>query len=267
MFEVKVVADSISATGNRITTLSMEYPRFIHAEFMTHRVFSRNASSSRAIPIKKMMERVRTNPAMPVWWGKNVAGMQAPEELDADSIVAAKNCWLLTRDLVLNMVEHLDDLGLHKQLSNRLIEPWMHINTIVTSTEFENFDNLRDHSAAQPEMRELCVQMKKARAESTPVLRDDWHLPYVTYDERITLPLLTLVKLSVARCARVSYLNHEGTLDNAKDIALYDDLRNNGHMSPFEHQATPKEGWSGNFRGWHQHRKDIPNERIRPAAK
>jgi hypothetical protein len=165
------------------------------------------------------------------------------------------------------MVEHLDDLGLHKQLSNRLMEPWMHINTIVTSTEFENFDNLRDHSAAQPEMRELCVQTKKARAESTPVLRDDWHLPYITAEDREFCETSTLIKLSVARCARVSYLNHEGVVDFAKDIALYDDLLRNGHMSPFEHQATPKEGRSGNFLGWHQHRKDIPNERVHPAAK
>ena len=96
--EVKVIADSISESGKRITTFQLKYPRFIHSEVMTHRVFSRNASSSRAIPVKKMIEQVRNNPAMPIHWGANQSGMQAKNELNECFRKEVGRVWLGTAE-------------------------------------------------------------------------------------------------------------------------------------------------------------------------
>jgi thymidylate synthase ThyX len=185
---VKVVADSIGDT--RITTLQLVYPRFILAELNTHRVFSRNSSSSRAIPINKMIEMVRKNPAMPIHWGKNQPGMQAKKELDEEDKVNVQALWLEAADRMTQIALEMNDYGCHKQVVNRILEPFQFMNTIVTSTEWDNFFKLRDHEDAQPEIRELAQCMKKAIESSTPINRssgngkDAWHLPYVTDEER-----------------------------------------------------------------------------------
>lgn len=267
MFSATVVADSVSSAGKRITTLSLAYPRFIHSEFMTHRAFSRNAASSRAIPIKKMLDEIRNNPAMPVWWGKNQKGMAAEEELDEENKKVAIATWLQLRDLAVLYCERLEAIGLHKQLTNRLIEPWQHMATVVTSTEWENFKRLRIHKKAQPEFKELAGLMREAVERHTPVLlrAGEWHLPYVPTKETWTNTIHTCIKYSVARCARVSYKTHEGEIDPAKDVIRFWELLSSGHMSPFEHQASPHADpnhRSGNFLGWNQYRKFIPNEAI-----
>lgn len=241
-----------------------------NCEFMTHRVFSRNASSSRAVPVRKMLDHIRNNPSMPVWWGKNQPGMQAKEEMDPFSKERAKEKWLeACRDAVRH-AQDMMEMGVHKQIANRLIEPFAHINTIVTATEWDNFYNLRCHPDAQPEIQALATIMKKQFQDSNPrsLFWEEWHLPYISNAELgdATITVDSLIKYCVARCCRVSYMNHDGTNpDPAKDLDLHDKLLASGHLSPFEHAAKPalkRDEWHGNFRGWIQYRKLIPGESV-----
>lgn len=260
----KVIEDSISKNGHRITTLQLVYPRFIHSEFMTHRAFSRNSMSSRAIPVAKMIEQVRNDPAMPTHWGKNQPGMQAREELGEDDIVAARSQWRRAAIDAADRAENLSDLGAHKQIVNRILEPFQWMHTIVTATDWMNFFGLRDHPDAMPEMAELARCIRDARDESGPKMLVDgeWHLPFVSTDQALMesdYPYSVLCKASAARCARVSYLNHDGTAPTIeKDIELANRLASSVpiHASPFEHQATPiGHGMRNrNFTGWMQHR-------------
>lgn len=269
MITAKVIEDSVSDDGIRLTTLQLCYPRFIHSEFMTHRVFSRSASSSRAIPVKKMIEQVRTNPAMPVHWGKNQPGMQAHEQLTGKSLELVISEWGMAAKCAADIAEMLTELGLHKQVANRILEPFQHIHVVVTATEWDNFFNLRCHPDAQPEMRVLAETMRDAMGASLPksVGEGQWHLPYVSEEERADESLKhgDVLKLSTARCARVSYMKHDGTKPNIEeDIALHDKLVGSVplHASPAEHSATPMpeyldNRWSGNFHGWIQYRKTL----------
>ena len=267
MTEAKVIEDSISLEGKRITTLQVKFHRFILPEFNTHRVFSRNFSSSRAIPTTKLIEQVSTDPAMPVYWGKNQAGMQAKEELIGEDYDNARDNWLLSAKLAARMATNLLESKAHKQITNRVLEPYMRVTGIVTSTEWDNFFSLREHPDAQPEIHLLAVVMKQALESSTPteLKNDEWHLPYVSKNERrdsFFKPHDMLKKLSVARCCRVSYLKHDGDYPSIdEDLALFTRLVKSVpiHASPLEHQACPgsikhKELW-GNFNGWIQYRK------------
>ena len=264
----KVVEDSLSVDGIRLTTLQLRYPRFIHAEFLTHRLFSRNASSSRAIPVNKMLAQVWNDPAAPLHWGQNQAGMQAQTELTGWRRTAAKLVWRFSGRFMCGFVWAGMKLGMHKQIANRLLEPWQFISVIVTATEWDNFFLLRDHKDAQPEIRALAKVMREAMNESSPkILRiGEWHLPYVNQAERDEFQPALLAKLSAARCARVSYLTHEGKPPElGKDLELYDRLvgANPIHASPVEHQATPAFNYdhqSGNLRGWQQYRKMVEAE-------
>lgn len=294
----RVICDSFSKRlGTRITTMELEYPRFIHAEFMTHRVFSRNASSSRAIPVAKMIRDIKDNPAMPIHWGKNEPGMQAHEEHDALISIPTETggcmdagpeaAWLTARDMAVTMAEAFAAAGYHKQIVNRILEPFTHIRVVVTATQWNNFFALRDHPDAQPEIRELAIQMREAMeaSEPTELACGEWHLPYVTDSDRdrmqdwlmkrrITRDIPPsrerneyLCALSAARCARVSYLNHDGTAaELEKDLDLYHRLvqANPPHMSPCEHQATPMEthGRSANFHDWIQFRTTIHGNTV-----
>lgn len=276
MIDVKVIADSLSANGNRITTLQLEYPRFIHGEFMTHRVFSRNAASSRAIPVSKMISQVWNVPAMPVYWGANQAGMQAKSELTGWRKTCAKTLWTLQGKANCAFAWVFIKLGLHKQLANRGLEAWQNMKVVVTATEWENFFALRCHPDAQPEMQTLANAMRSAIESSVPVRRE-YHLPYVRDEEIQTLGLegtpstqagmlRLLGPLSAARCARVSYLKHDGTQPNAEDdLKLFKRLVGNQpiHASPTEHQAiAARHGGSfhRNLRGWVPFRVMIEQE-------
>lgn len=263
MIEARVIEDSISEGGKRITTMQVKFHRFILPEFNTHRVFSRNFSSSRAIPTKKLLEQVRDDPAVPVHWGKNQAGMQAAEELEGDALKNAKFSWKRSAESAAAMAEIMSDLGAHKQIVNRIIEPYLWANGIVTSTEWDNWFELRAHEDAQPEIHELALRMREAMAASTPKLlkQSEWHLPYVSVEERQTMETSLVQKISAARCCRVSYLKHDGTAPNVEeDLKLFDRLAGAVplHASPLEHQATPMQNKtlsSGNFFGWTQYRK------------
>lgn len=270
MIKAEIIADSLHPTGaSRLTTFLLTYPRFVHAEFMTHRMFSRNASSSRAIPVKKQIQAVIDNPAIPIAFLKNKAGMQGGDPLPDESSFLAKQTWLKTRDAVVSYAYQLSDLEVHKQYANRILEPWAHITVVCTATDYANFFALRIHPMAMPEMQELAGQMYSAMEANAPVRRtlDDWHLPFVSDLERDTLNLDEQVKCSVARCARVSYLNHEGKAPSLEeDLALYDRLvgAHPIHASPAEHQATVYLlEYTANFYGFRSHRSLLANENIR----
>lgn len=262
-FSAKIIADSVSEKGFRITTMELRYPRFIHSEFMTHRAFSRNASSSRAIPVSKIIQDVLVDPAMPVYWGKNQPGMQAHQELTGIELDLAKAHWLTARDNAVELARKMIDDGAHKQIVNRILEPWAHIKVVVTATEWANFYQLRRHPDAQPEMQTLAEAMWLAYGNSIPITLPvgRWHLPYVWETHLMDHDL---IKASVARCARVSYWTHDGkSPDFHADIKLHDRLIGAVpmHASPAEHQALSHEGskeHQANFRGWLQYRQMLP---------
>jgi thymidylate synthase ThyX len=295
-FDAKVLADSRSPAGHRLTTLEATFPRFVLAEFNTHRVFSRNSASSRAIPIAKQLRRVLEDPYVPIEFGSNQPGMQAGPPLAGEAKELAEREWLSARDDAVRRVLGLvagpgevaasDDplqvlerveaatkarerpaewLNVHKQVANRLLEPFMWHTVIVTATEWDNFWNLRCHPDAQPEIRLVAERMRDAVAGSEPteVAPGEWHLPLIRPEDREQIASLEdLVKVSAGRCARVSYLTHDGRRDLQADLDLHDRLLTSGHMSPLEHPARPlgDDEWCGNFRGWRSYRKEIAGE-------
>jgi thymidylate synthase ThyX len=300
-FDAKVLADSLSPAGHRLTTLEATFPRFVLAEFNTHRVFSRNSASSRAIPIAKQLRRVLEEPYVPIEFGSNQPGMQAGPALGGGKRDAAEREWLRARDdavrRVLGLVADPDEisadedplealgrieeairnrtqparwLNVHKQVANRLLEPFMWHTVIVTATEWDNFWNLRCHPDAQPEIRLIAETMRTATEASAAVELDldDWHLPLIGPEDREQVASVEdLIRISAGRCARVSYLTHAGKRDLDADIELHDRLLESGHMSPLEHPARPltadelaEDEWSGNFHGWRSYRKEIAGE-------
>lgn len=290
MIKATIIADSISAhTNQRITTFELEYPRFILAELNTHRVFSRNSASSRAIPIDKMIEQVNTNPAYPIHWGLNQSGMQAKDE--QAEVAYCLNAWIEAKNRAIESAKELQELGLHKQIVNRVLEPFQMMKTLVTATDYANFFNLRCHKDAQPEIKQLADLMYQAMQESKPeVLQaDEWHTPYVNHKRTIDgliycvgdkpVGLATAIMVSCSCSAQVSYRKNDISIDKA--IKIYDKLVGSEpkHLSPFEHCATPIDPsdeelagithWfrdesgitscSGNFTNWVQYRQLIPN--------
>lgn len=285
-----VIAHSVSEGGKDLATLQLCYPLPIHGEVMTHRVFSRNARSSRAVPIRKMLEEVRTNPWVPKFIGADKPGMVAGEELtggDRDLFIQE---WLAAAADAAARAENMLAFSPHKQLVNRVLGPYLMMHTVLSSTEWENFFQLRLAPDAEPHMRELAQCIFDALGFSTPKLlhAGDWHLPYIDDEDREAVHQLrgslwierglsqetTLVRMSVARCARVSYrvfdADRKPTID--EDLALAKRLDESGHWSPFEHQATPDHGsWNapdlhGNFTGWVQNRKLRELDRLEAAA-
>lgn len=289
----KIIKDSISPLGTRLVTLHLRYPRFIHAEFMTHRVFSRNARSSRAVPVAKMIEEVKNDPAIPIHWGRNQPGMQAAEEcnekvhldweevstgigeLPDQRVMSREEAWLWARDKAVEAAEAFMKAGYHKQVANRLLEPFMHIDTLVSSTDWANWNHLRDHEDAEPHIQKLAREIKAAMTNSKPTELDygQWHLPYIEDGEFDNLEIAQ--KVSVARCARISYTPFDGNGSVEAELERYTRLVGSDplHASPAEHQAKPDCGeqtdvsfrWlnphlQGNFTGWIQYRKLLPNE-------
>lgn len=294
MISAKVIADSLAPSGARLTTFLTIYPRFSHADVLRHRLVSHSVGSSRAIPVNKLIEQIRAEPAMPVFWGKNQPGMQASEEFTGLQLDKVKGVWDGAMRSMLTAAEQLTHLGLHKQLVNRIIEPWMPVTDLMSATEWDNFFFLRRDKDAQPEVQALANAMWDAREASIPrrLKAGEWHLPFIESSldafaanddhvaaleylvkhqpEDCAYGLDILKRMSAARCARTSYLNHEGTRDIAKDLELFDRLMLRSrsgkpvHASPTEHvaQATDKLEWSGNFLGFIQWRKTFSSERV-----
>lgn len=273
----KIIADSVGSYGgtqSRLITLQLRYPRIVHSELNTHRVFSRNASSSRAIPVAKMIEQVRNDPAAPYVWTTNKPGMQGDVVTDPALIAKYDQMWIEAANQAADNAEVLMGEGLHKQVVNRILEPFQWISVIVTATEWANWFELRNHKDADPTIKRLAEVMLAAMEASQPkhLIAGEWHLPYVSKEEKSALPIATLVKISAARCARVSYLTHDGEFpDVDKDIALYERLVGSRplHASPIEHQArvinlnNDEIGLNGNFSPlWVQHRKLLETSRL-----
>lgn len=327
MFVKPILSSRSVVTGQILHTIHVRTPRIIWAEWMTHRAFSRNARSSRAVPIEKMIEEVRTIPFVPWHWGKNQKGMQASEEcnetvwnqlvqmpisggpyghpldwkgaIQETTGVDREDAWLMAAERAIQSAEAFMKAGYHKQLVNRLLEPFMWIDGLITSTEWNNFAALRDHEAAEPHFRDHAGLV--AEALKNAVVQDlepgEWHLPYITQEDWVRArvydsPLEFLRKISAARCARISYAPFDGDASFKAEIARYDSLMANPpvHASPVEHQATPDTMseynltmiWDGdkeelidsgmmfdhpkqhgNLPGWIQFRKTIPGEYVR----
>ena len=308
MITARIVLDSIAPAGHRLTTMLLRHPKFIHAEFCRHRSFSLCVSSSRAIPVRKNLEEVRSDElrAAPVYWGAEQKGMTAGGELDP---VNRDMCIHIWREAARDAVVHAERAvaqGLHKSLVNRLLEPFLHVNVLVTATEWLNFFGLRLDKAAQPEIRVLAEEMWKVWNESTPTPMApvvNWHMPFIdsndlqavvdhysargeTHHDAPGVNLHeALIKVSVARCARLSYLSHDTGKRStvAEDLALYAHLIEAVpiHASPAEHIATPDEQYRvrsmaplewrhpelhGNLIGWRQWRKMLPGEACAPLS-
>lgn len=323
--EVQIIADSVGQRSGRITTFELTYPRIIHSEFMTHRLFSRNAMSSRAVPIKKMVELIRTNMAMPVRFGSNQPGMQ-DKGVEHDGMVdvagfcrklTGREAWAIAAKRACDMALSLEEAGYHKQIANRLIEPFQMMKTVMTTTEMENFLWLRVDADADPTIEVLANLMKQALENSDPEWLQPgvWHTPYVDHvygfgpegdahifegycvlDENDRPVMLTeeeALRISASCCGQVSYRRLDSTKDKALDIYTRLVAGKKVHASPFEHQACEveetvedydhpegqllnatwcpsswEEGithvdrdgnfWSGNFKGFIQHRQLIP---------
>jgi hypothetical protein len=293
----KIIAYSKAPSGQLIVTFELEYPRFIHGELMTHRLFSRNAASSRAIPVATIIDQVYNNPAMPIHWGANQAGMQAKSELTSIRKKAAKKLWKIAAKAACRVATAMTRIGLHKQVANRILEPFQTMKTVVTATCFENWFWLRDHADAQPEIRALAVAMLNELDSQEParLSYNDWHMPYFGegyWLEGCGIPLQDALAISSSCCAQVSFRKLDDTLDKARMIYARLVESEPVHASPFEHQAKPmpfdffchdcqtavdwpegathvdRDGnfWSGNFLGWIQHRQLIPNN-VAPRRK
>jgi hypothetical protein len=340
MFQAKIVLDSISPDGHRLTAVAATYPRFIHSEILTHRDRARNAASSRAIPWKKfktgfpvlsvsesafkpdhvaencMMGMILRDPVIPIKWGAEQKGMQAGGEIPLHMAHLAEHLWILARDSALMYADMIANIGqayydvmtgklnlgdyvpmvgendpsiqVHKSLPNRITEPWMWITTLMSATSWRNFFRLRCHPDAEVHFQKIAGMIRDAMASSIPnkLGYGDWHLPYIRPDDYELLQadvladvegaeldamsrevlLGKLKKVSAGRCARLSYLTHEGKRDPQADIDLCDRLINRTddvlHASPLEHvaQCHTADHRSGPFRGWKQFRKEFSNE-------
>lgn len=283
--QARIIGDSRNPAGVRLTSIIATYPRFIHSELMTHRAFSRNAASSRAIPLKKKLLSVEDSPAMPERWGGEQPGMQSGDEIEHPD--KAEQYWLQAKCVSVDTAEKLGNLGLHKSLCNRLLEPFDRITTLITSTHagLSNFFALRAHPAAQPEFQVLAYRMLAEYLDSVPkeLAWGDWHIPQFENapSELAFAHWSDRLKVATARCARLSYLTFDGDFSFTKDIELHDRLAASGHWSPFEHCAKavdtepeePEDLLSykmsnfdvGGLSGWQQYRKQFDNELVAVA--
>jgi thymidylate synthase ThyX len=277
--QATIIADSINPVGDRLTTMVIQFHRFILPEVNTHRMLSKNTSSSRAIPVNKLLEQVEEIEAYPLFWGANCKGMSAKQELSEQDQRKAKMIWRHARLMAVTQVKALmatGESGVHKQTVNRLLEPFLTTTMIISGTNqpstWQNLFNQRCHESAQPEFKALADAMKAAYDASKPDLLQagEWHLPFIELEERQEwknglIDVATLIKVLTGRCARVSYLNHDGKRDIMADIKLHDRLLSSTppHLSPFEHvaQALGKSEARANFTGFESYRFQLERER------
>ena len=284
MIIAEIVQDSINPQNQRLTTFVLNFPRIVLAEFNTHRAFSRNSASSRAIPFEKMLEMVKTNPFIPIKFLKDHKGMQGNEYYFGLEEIQCQKDWLTARDKAIEAA-----VGFYhpvtKQLRNRLLEPFMWHRVIVTASDFENFFALRAHPDAEIHIAELAAQMliEYNKSEPKSLKAGEWHIPFGDKFDKDKLDELFFKlnsaqynypdqieefkkKISVARCARISYWNFEGKDDYEADIKLCDRLFGSipKHLSPTEHVAMSMDdvNWYGNYRGFKQYRKFFKDENL-----
>lgn len=291
------LASHNKATGDTLYTFKLTFPRIILAEVLTHRVFSRNTASSRAIPTKKLRKRVMQDPFVPMFVGKNQKGMQAGDSLDTTSSATVRKLWRWARIPACFAHWCLEKIGVHKQIANRLIEPWMWVEQVCSMTELDNFLKQRAHPAAEPHLQALAYYIqfikdnvdsliRMMREEDVDVVDPDtlrnfgfgllinkvqvlnpgeWHLPFAE-DYDVTEPINSVGRVtSAARCARVSYYLMDGKESTwEEDNKLYEKLAGADpkHLSPLEHPAAAsmESGWAGNYMGFKQLRAFVEND-------
>lgn len=278
MISVKVLADSVSPAKTRMITVEATYPRFIHAQIMTHRALSKNTSSSRAIPAKAFRQAMLDSPAIPVHFGAAQKGMQADQQVA--NTADALDWWLEGMEQAAWHHARGEAMGLHKQILNRILEPYCLVTTIISGTEWNNFFALRVHGehnkSSQHEIDQTARAILTAIDESTPteLKTGQWHAPLVSGDKKdpryVNHTMLPDAEgygpqlVSAARCARVSYMTHDKKIDVKADFELAKKLAQDGHWSPFEHVAMAMEtdtAW-GNVFGFKQLRKFFINENV-----
>lgn len=310
-FRADIISDTISPLWreNRLITMVVNFPRYILPEVNTHRVFSRNSASSRARSIRDTITQVMEDPYVPIFT-RNQKGMSG-EKLSGKTYESAKRYWLHSRDEAVKGALSLllgasyngslkywrewidvyyEDIykndesspeipNVHKQNVNRLLEPFMWHEAIITSSYWDNFFNLRLAPQAQPEIQVLAGKMKKAIDDSDPV-HSHLHIPFVNIEEPDSYSndeIGRMMMISAARCAKISYHNTEdqNQADEESLIAMATKLYGNGHMSPFEHQAIATDrhpmflsflDFSGNLDPvWAQFRHILMNETTRDS--
>lgn len=263
---VNLICDSVNEAGDRLTTFEVKYWRPILPEMNTHRVFSRNAASSRAQPFDaRCKEIIQGNICVPEHWDAEKPGMVGREEF-SDDIKKTINdrIQILARNvtselMALNLwVKNATGDEIHKQYLNRYLEPFCQVTQLISSTEWDNFLKLRTASDAQPEIKDVAILIMDHLMNHKPVERT-LHLPYITNKEFAKFGEETAKKVSVARCARVSYKAYAGEGDFERDMRLFERLKRYGHWSPFEHVALadPENFWPKdhrNYKGWCQYR-------------
>lgn len=276
MITVQIDTDSVHPSGSRLTTFVLTYPRIIHSEFLTH-AFARNAASTRAIPMAKQIDKVKKlGDSVVEFWGKNQSGMQALEQLSEEEAKAGLDYWSCSKDMAIGYAESMLVKKVHKQIAGRILEPFSHITTVMTTEErnLRNFFALRAHKDAQPEFQVLAYRMLDAWLKNNPnkLNYGDWHLPLIT-DKDKELYSDKLLEISVARCCWVSYNKHGKEEFELKDaIERHDSTIQLGHMSVTQHQAKAMDEYcmGGHNRGqfgpaWMQYRKMISNECRTPS--
>ena len=278
----KIVADSINEHGCRLTTFTVIFPRFLLAELNTHRMLSRNSASSRARPFKVMLKDVMEDPFIPIRWMAEHKGMQGTEYLNEEDSQNATATWLQARDAAVAAAKALDGKKVTKQIVNRILEPYLWHEVVITATDLENFFALRYHNDAEIHICELAKVMLDAYNASQPkfLAAGEWHIPFGDQMDEEKLADVAgntnmddlKREIACARCARISYkpFGSEENYDYAADRRLFATLLTGGHVSPLEHVArsmtqhefegTFHKGYCGNFRGFIQYRKTFANE-------
>lgn len=256
----RVIADSVDPWGRRLTTIEARFHRYVLAEVNTHCVFARNSASSRAIPLKKQLDRVLNHLAVPVSFPLEKPGMQGGEELDEFSRNLAENAWRMASRSAHSFAEFLGGIGVHKSVANRLLEPFMWHTAVISSTAWENFFRQRCSPLAQPELRAVAYMMRDVYERSDPTFLDEgmWHMPYLDEDTILEVTsshedgMELLKRISCARVARVSHLTQNGQRDYEEDLNLYDRLVSADpmHASPLEHVARVDP--------WNVHELEVP---------
>lgn len=259
----EIIADSINPWGTRLTTFVLTHHRLIHSEFLTHRALSKNSSSSRAIPVEKMIAKVISDNVYPLYWGQNKKGMSADKEISEELKQIAIEIWDEARLDAIAHARRLVELGIHKQVVNRLLEPFSSITVVCSGTEFQNFFEQRCDRNAQPEIQALANKMKAAYESNKPKECEvgQWHMPFIKPLEDSDLDPERVLQVAVGRCARVSYLTHDGIRAPQEDVNLCDRLWNSKpkHLSPFEHVArvAPWKTKCDNFDEWASLRHEL----------
>ena len=249
----EVLADSIAPGCPRLTSLKVRFPHIILPQVLTHRVFSRNTSSSRAIPVHRLIADVRRDPFIPRKWRYAAdRGMQPGEMMSQGDAMSARMRWVAAMEFSVVTAGEMVNRHVSKEHVNRILEPYAHVSMIITATEWTNFLKLRLDSHSQIEIRDLAEAIRDAMAGSKPreLGIGEWHMPYGDSDDPMQ---------SAACCARISYDSHDGgrATPEAND-RLAKMLMDEGHWSPFEHIACVGMGssWRGNLAGnWAQYRK------------